>query len=136
MLLAIGIYRIALAVYYILLHLVAIFHPKAKQFVDGRKNWAQPLKNWRTGNEPLVWFHCASLGEFEQGRPVMEAFKKAYPNYQILLTFYSPSGYEVRKNYAGADYIMYLPWDSPSTAFSTKALSCGEYPLAGLITQL
>ncbi|MGE0931542.1 3-deoxy-D-manno-octulosonic acid transferase [Peijinzhouia sedimentorum] len=118
MLLAIGIYRIALFAYYSLLRLVAIFHAKASQFVKGRKNWEQPLKQWRasTGNAPLVWFHCASLGEFEQGRPVMEAFKKTYPNYQILLTFYSPSGYEVRKNYAGADYIMYLPCDSPSNA--------------------
>ncbi len=118
MLLAIGIYRIALFTYFSLLRLVAIFHTKASQFVGGRKNWEQPLKQWRAsnGNAPLVWFHCASLGEFEQGRPVMEAFKNTYPNYQILLTFYSPSGYEVRKNYSGTNYTMYLPWDSPNNA--------------------
>lgn len=60
--------------------------------------------------------HCASLGEFEQGRPIMEAFKSEYPHYKILLTFFSPSGYEVRKNYAGADYIFYLPWDTARNA--------------------
>ena len=60
--------------------------------------------------------HCASLGEFEQGRPVMEAFREAFPAYKILLTFFSPSGYEVRKNYSGADYIYYLPLDSEENA--------------------
>jgi 3-deoxy-D-manno-octulosonic-acid transferase len=63
-----------------------------------------------------VWFHCASLGEFEQGRPVIEAFKEAYPNYKVMLTFFSPSGYEVRKNYSGADFIFYLPLDSLKNA--------------------
>jgi len=67
-------------------------------------------------NENIVWFHCASLGEFEQGRPVMEAFKEAFPCYKILLTFFSPSGYELRKNYPGADYIFYLPMDKPKNA--------------------
>ncbi len=67
-------------------------------------------------NEDIVWFHCASLGEFEQGRPVMEAFKETFPNYKILLTFFSPSGYELRKNYPGADYIFYLPIDKPKNA--------------------
>jgi len=112
----IWIYRILLSGYYGLLRIVALINPKAKLFVNGRKNWEKPLKAWRTGTEPLAWFHCASLGEFEQGRPVIEQFKKVYPHYLFLLTFYSPSGYEVRKNYAGADYIMYLPWDSPSNA--------------------
>ena len=56
----------------------------------------------------LIWFHCASLGEFEQGRPVIEAFRAAYPDWKILLTFFSPSGYEVRKSYTGADFIFYL----------------------------
>lgn len=62
-----------------------------------------------TAGTDLIWFHCASLGEFEQGRPVIEAFRAAHPGWKILLTFFSPSGYEVRKNYAGADYIFYLP---------------------------
>ncbi|GGD53018.1 3-deoxy-D-manno-octulosonic acid transferase [Emticicia aquatilis] len=64
----------------------------------------------------LAWFHCASLGEFEQGRPVIEAFRAKYPAYKILVTFFSPSGYEIRKNYAGADYIFYLPADTPANA--------------------
>lgn len=67
-------------------------------------------------NENIVWFHCASLGEFEQGRPVMEAFREAFPDYKILLTFFSPSGYTLRKNYQGADYIFYLPIDKPKNA--------------------
>ena len=76
------------------------------------KNWKN-LKG-RDPVRPLIWFHCASLGEFEQGRPVMERFRKRHPDWQILLTFFSPSGYEVRKNYAGADIICYLPFDLPS----------------------
>lgn len=62
----------------------------------------------------MVWFHCASLGEFEQGRPVIEAFRKQFPAHKILLTFFSPSGYEVRKNYDGADFVSYIPWDAPA----------------------
>jgi 3-deoxy-D-manno-octulosonic-acid transferase len=69
-----------------------------------------------TGNRKLVWMHCSSLGEFEQGRPVMEAIRQQYPEARILLTFFSPSGYEVRKNNSGADYVMYLPMDSKANA--------------------
>lgn len=69
-----------------------------------------------TGNRKLVWMHCSSLGEFEQGRPVMEAIRQQYPNVKVLLTFFSPSGYEVRKNNSGADYVMYLPIDSRANA--------------------
>jgi len=65
---------------------------------------------------PLVWMHCSSLGEFEQGRPVLEAIRHQYPTAKILLTFFSPSGYEVRKNNSGADYVMYLPLDSKANA--------------------
>jgi 3-deoxy-D-manno-octulosonic-acid transferase len=67
-------------------------------------------------HEDIVWFHCASLGEFEQGRPIIEAFKQTFPQYKVLLTFFSPSGYELRKNYGGADYIFYLPIDKPKNA--------------------
>src|SRR5262249_43823956 len=69
-----------------------------------------------TPGTKLIWMHCASLGEFEQGRPVLEMIRLQYPNIKILLTFFSPSGYEVRKNYSGADYIYYLPLDSSRTA--------------------
>lgn len=101
------------------MHVVALFHPKAKRWVDGRKGLLLRLSNELPGStegRPVAWFHAASLGEFEQGRPVMEAFQKNYPGYAILLTFFSPSGYEVRKNYAVADYVCYLPLDTAVNA--------------------
>jgi 3-deoxy-D-manno-octulosonic-acid transferase len=95
----------------------AFFHTKAGLFVDGRKGIFDKLKAaLPLNNDPVIWVHCASLGEFEQGRPIMETFKRKYPSHKILLTFFSPSGYEVRKNYSGADFIFYLPWDSSSNA--------------------
>ncbi len=85
--------------------------------LQGRDMQFEKLQQALAGNTaPVVWFHCASLGEFEQGRPVMEAFKAEFPEYKIMLTFFSPSGYEVRKNYSGADYIFYLPLDSAANA--------------------
>jgi len=93
--------------------------------IIGRKNIFERLKTeisnsnnseLRTPNFQLIWFHCASLGEFEQGRPLMEKLKLQQPNVKILLTFFSPSGYEIRKNYTGADYIFYLPMDTASNA--------------------
>ena len=85
--------------------------------MGGRRDWYQKLRDKLAGNTAsIVWFHAASLGEFEQGRPVMEAFREQYPAYKILLTFFSPSGYEVRKNYTGADFIVYLPADTPENA--------------------
>ena len=93
-------------------------HPKAKQWVEGR--WQQRKAyipdTIDEPNERWVWFHAASLGEFEQGRPVIEALKQAHPEYKILLSFFSPSGYEVRKNYAYADEVLYLPADTPWNA--------------------
>ncbi|QIP17280.1 3-deoxy-D-manno-octulosonic acid transferase [Spirosoma aureum] len=114
-----GFYNTGIFVYQNLLRLVAPFNPKARQWVDGRRNWISNLTAKLAGNNsPIAWFHAASLGEFEQGRPVIEAFRTQYPGYKILLTFFSPSGYEVRKNYDGADFIMYLPVDSPANARS------------------
>lgn len=72
--------------------------------------------NLASNTSPVVWIHCASLGEFEQGRPIIERIRKEFPAYKILLTFFSPSGYEVRKNYTGADYVFYLPFDTPNNA--------------------
>ena len=93
-------------------------HPKAKQWVEGR--WQQRKAyipdTVDEPNERWVWFHAASLGEFEQGRPVIEALKQAHPEYKILLSFFSPSWYEVRKNYAYADEVLYLPADMPWNA--------------------
>jgi len=89
---------------------------KAKQWVNGRRGIFQKLQSEIPKNTSVAWFHCASLGEFEQGRPVIEAFKSIHPEFKILLTFFSPSGYEVRKNYSGADWIYYLPLDTPGNA--------------------
>jgi 3-deoxy-D-manno-octulosonic-acid transferase len=98
--------------------LASPFSLKARQFVSGRWRIFSKLKSALANDEQrqLVWVHCASLGEFEQGRPIIELLKEKIPGVKILLTFFSPSGYEVRKNYALADYIFYLPWDSPSQA--------------------
>ncbi len=95
----------------------ALFNIKARLGVQGRKDIFSRIKaNASPGNQQLIWMHCASLGEFEQGRPVLESLKQQYPHITIVLTFFSASGYEVMKNYKGADHIYYLPMDSPSNA--------------------
>ncbi|TDE12941.1 3-deoxy-D-manno-octulosonic acid transferase [Dyadobacter psychrotolerans] len=101
------------------MRVAAWFSPKIQLGVEGRKNLLQKLETVLPGlikGRPVAWFHAASLGEFEQGRPVMETYRKEYPDHFILLTFFSPSGYEIRKNYAGADYICYLPIDTRTNA--------------------
>jgi len=109
-----ALYTFGIYLYSLLLRLAAPFHRKARLAVEGRKNLLPTIQRALAGNsQPVAWFHAASLGEFEQGRPVMEAFRQRYPDYRIVLTFFSPSGYEVRKNYAGADFIYYLPLDTP-----------------------
>jgi 3-deoxy-D-manno-octulosonic-acid transferase len=112
-----GFYNTGIFVFQQLIRLAASVNPKARKWVDGRRDWTTKLHQQFDGNKcSIAWFHAASLGEFEQGRPVMEAFRTQYPDYKILLTFFSPSGYEVRKNYEGADYIIYLPADTPGNA--------------------
>lgn len=106
------LYNFGIRLYQLLVAIASLFNTKAKLFKYGRKNWAQKLRVSVKIDDQIVWFHCASLGEFEQGRPVIEALKAKYPNIKVLLTFFSPSGYEIRKNYAGADYIYYLPLDT------------------------
>ena len=104
------LYNIGIRIFGFIIYLAAFFNPKAKLWVNGRKNILEKL-------EPAdYWFHCASLGEFEQGRPIIEAIKKQTPNKKILLSFFSPSGYELRKNYHLADQVCYLPLDSPKNA--------------------
>lgn len=117
------LYNFSIHVYSFIISVLAPFNSKAKFWVEGRKNIFESLASTSLTNPftersrgTLAWFHCASLGEFEQGRPVIEAFRAKYPAYKILVTFFSPSGYEIRKNYAGADYIFYLPADTPSNA--------------------
>lgn len=97
--------------------MASFFHPKATLFVSGRKNQEREFNTaFKNSTEKIIWVHAASLGEFEQGRPVIELFRKELPSYKILLTFFSPSGYEVRKNYAHVDWVFYLPWDTPANA--------------------
>ena len=98
--------------------LLALFsNKKARLWIEGRRNVFAYLHSKFDGNtKPVIWFHCASLGEFEQGKPVMEALKSLYPQHQLLITFFSPSGYEIRKNYAGANAICYLPMDGKENA--------------------
>ncbi|MBI9035887.1 MAG: 3-deoxy-D-manno-octulosonic acid transferase [Bacteroidales bacterium] len=110
------LYNTGIRFYVFIIHIAAQFNPKAKQWVLGRKNWEQRLQQEFKPNGPVVWFHCASLGEFEQGRPVMELYKAKHPDHFLLVTFFSPSGYEIRKDYELADYTCYLPADTPSNA--------------------
>ena len=99
-----------------LLKLVVLFSPKMKLFVDGRKSVFQTLANKIQTSDKTIWFHAASLGEYEQGLPVIEAIKQQFPNHKIVVTFFSPSGYEVRKNNTVADVTVYLPLDTISNA--------------------
>lgn len=105
------IYNIIISLYYLAICIASLFNKKAKLFLKGRKDIFKKIESAVTSEDNIVWFHAASLGEFEQGRPVIEAFKNKFPQYKILLTFFSPSGYEIRKNYQGADFIFYLPFD-------------------------
>ena len=96
-------------------HIAALFSKKVRMMVRGHRDTWRILRD-KIGNDRYVWFHAASLGEFEQGRPLMERLRREHPEKKILLTFFSPSGYEVRKNYEGADVICYLPLDTPENA--------------------
>jgi 3-deoxy-D-manno-octulosonic-acid transferase len=111
------LYNIALGLYGLLLRLAAPFVPKAAAWVAGRRGLLAHIRQ-TIGSDPTprVWFHCASLGEFEQGRPLIEAYRKAHPSTKVVLTFFSPSGYEIRKSWPGADYIFYLPEDTRGNA--------------------
>ena len=101
---------------------IALFNRKAQLMVKGQRQTERILREGIQKGEQYIWFHAASLGEFEQGRPLMERIKADYPQYKLLLTFFSPSGYEVRKHYAGADVICYLP-RAPFFGFGP---SCGS----------
>lgn len=110
------LYKIGIFLYSLTVRFASVFNEKARQFVRGRNNWKVNLQNQIEKDARYIWFHCASLGEFEQGRPVIEEIKKQFPQYKIALTFFSPSGYEIRKNYDGVDIISYLPLDTKSNA--------------------
>lgn len=110
------LYNFGLTFYVWVIRLVAPRHPKARLWIDGRKDLYKRMAEAIDPAARIVWVHVASLGEFEQGRPIIERIRKTHPEYKILLTFFSPSGYEVRKNYPGVDYIFYLPIDTPRNA--------------------
>jgi len=111
------LYNLFIWIAQLVYRLAAVFHTKAHLFVSGRSGLFNKLELALNENRnTLIWIHCASLGEFEQGRPIIESLKNQNPSIKILLTFFSPSGYEVRKNYQQADYIFYLPWDTAQNA--------------------
>lgn len=107
------LYNLAIILYDIVIHLAAPFSRKPRKMMKGHWVVYELLRQQVEKGEQYIWFHAASLGEFEQGRPLMEKIRSTYPQYKILLTFFSPSGYEVRKHYRGADIVCYLPLDKP-----------------------
>ena len=110
------LYQIGIQLAAFFIPISAWFSSKMKLFVDGRKQSFQILKEKIHPSEKYIWVHVASLGEYEQGLPIMEAFKKEHPEYKIVLTFFSPSGYEIRKNNKIADVTLYLPLDTKANA--------------------
>ncbi len=111
------IYQLGIRTYLFLAYVVAPFNEKARLWYRGQKSVFPYLKDaLKKGGAPVIWVHCASLGEFEQGRPLIEGIKKQHPHYRVLLTFFSPSGYEIRKDYDQADYVCYLPADTKDNA--------------------
>lgn len=109
-------YNIAISLYLVGVAIASLFNEKVRKMWRGERQALKILKEKIDPEAEYVWFHVASLGEFEQGRPLMERFREEHPQYKILLTFFSPSGYEVRKNYEGADIVCYLPLDTPRNA--------------------
>jgi len=110
------LYNLVIRVYYLAILITSPFNRKARLWVNGRKGLFEHIRSKLEPGISVIWFHCSSLGEFEQGRPVIEKIRDIFPGRKILLTFYSPSGYEIRKNYSGADYIFYLPLDTRRNA--------------------
>src|SRR3954468_15696975 len=111
------VYNFLIHMYGFIIRVASVNNKKAAQWVSGRKNWRETLaaKISKTGAK-RVWVHCASYGEFEQGRPLMEAIKKKHPDHAIVLTFFSPSGYEAFHSWDGAEVICYLPLDTKANA--------------------
>ncbi|HTB25081.1 MAG TPA: glycosyltransferase N-terminal domain-containing protein [Puia sp.] len=106
------LYNLFLWIYQVCIRIVSPWNRKAAAWINGRKGIFKTILNAGIKGKKRVWMHCASLGEFEQGRPVIESMRKLYPDITVIISFFSPSGYEIRKNYTGADHIFYLPMDS------------------------
>lgn len=119
-------YSIGLYIFTLGVIIASLFNKKIRKMVVGIKQTYTLLHRHIKPTDRIVWFHAASLGEFEQGRPLMERLRVEHPEYKILLTFFSPSGYEVRKNYEGADLVCYLPFDTPGNVMSFIRLAHPE----------
>ncbi|MDN3641263.1 glycosyltransferase N-terminal domain-containing protein [Lutimonas halocynthiae] len=111
-----NLYNFVISLAGIVLKILAVFNKKIALFVNGRKQTFSRLQSQIKPNDKTIWIHCASLGEFEQGRPIIEKLRKSKPSYKIVLSFFSPSGYEVRKDYEEVDIVVYLPLDSAKNA--------------------
>ncbi|MFT3945653.1 MAG: glycosyltransferase N-terminal domain-containing protein [Agriterribacter sp.] len=113
-------YNAFIGIYHFAIRLASLWNHKAKLWIAGRKNFFPALQTQLSllpnDKQPRIWMHASSLGEFEQGRPLIEDIRKKYPKCQVIISFFSPSGYEVRKNYKGADLVLYLPIDTTSNA--------------------
>ncbi|MEM1322289.1 MAG: glycosyltransferase N-terminal domain-containing protein [Bacteroidota bacterium] len=110
------LYNLAIRLYLLAIRLAAPFVPKAARWRSGRRDLFEQLEAALPAARPLLWMHCASLGEFEQGRPLLGALRQQYPQHFLLLTFFSPSGYDIRQHYDQVDYVSYLPADTPARA--------------------
>jgi len=121
------LYNLGILIFSALAKLISPFNNRASLWVNGRRGWEGKIAEKIKPGDRVLWMHCASLGEFEQGRPVIEAVKKQMPELKIVLTFFSPSGYEIRKNYDRVDCISYLPSDTPSNAVRFTELINPEF---------
>lgn len=110
------LYNAFIQIYFNAIRLASFWNKKAAAWVEGRKNVFAHLQKNISGNDKIIWMHCSSAGEFEQGKPMIEALKKTYPQKKVLVTFFSPSGFSVAKNYFHADLVTYLPLDTPKQA--------------------
>ena len=121
------LYNIGISSYWLLIKIASLFNNKAKLWIDGRKGVLERTEEQNFRNSANIWFHVASLGEFEQARTLLETIKRKMPDYKLILTFFSPSGYEIRKNYKFADYICYLPIDTEQNAIKFIELINPKY---------
>lgn len=110
------LYNLSVSLFSVAIRMAVPFSNKAKLWVTGRYDWKNRYKSINSTAGKTLWMHVSSLGEFEQGRPVLERFRQEYPDWHIILSFFSPSGFEIRKNYTGADSVVYLPADTPDNA--------------------
>jgi 3-deoxy-D-manno-octulosonic-acid transferase len=110
------LYNLFISLYVLAIRMAALWKKKAAEWIDGRKDLLQNLQKEVSGTDNLIWMHCSSAGEFEQGKPLLESLKERYPHYKLLVTFFSPSGYNAAKKYTTADYKTYLPLDTKKNA--------------------